>query len=315
MNVVSLFDGMSCGQLALQKADIRYKNYYASEIDKYALLTSKHNFKDTTYIGDVRYVSGSKLMNVDLLLGGSPCQKFSFMGTREGAITKEKEEILTLKRYLELKREGFEFEGQSYLVWEYVRLLKKIKPKYFLLENVMMSPKWQAVITKALGVEPIEINSALVSAQGRKRLYWTNIPNVTMPEDKNIMLADILEEIEPAIMVHNLYGGFKETKCRVFETKSPTIRTGCGGGHLPSIFIGSREEARSYDLKTLRGLVRKVSVSECKKLQTVPDWYEFPVSNAQALKQLGNGWTIDVIAHIFSGMKEYKTRKRKRKGN
>ena len=175
MNVLSLFDGMSCGQQALERSGIYIDNYFASEIDKYAIKVTMANYPDTHQLGNVIDVDGYSLPKIDLLLGGSPCQSFSFEGKCKGMSTKDEQETLTLEHYLELKSEGFEFEGQSYLFWEYMRLLNEVKPKYFLLENVMMSEKWEKILSKAIGLNPIEINSALLSAQNRKRLYWTNI--------------------------------------------------------------------------------------------------------------------------------------------
>ena len=205
MNVLSLFDGMSCGQQALERAGIKVNNYYASEIDKYAIQVTMANYPNTIQLGSVINVNGYSLPKIDLLIGGSPCQSFSFAGKRKGMSTKDEQEILTLDHYLQLKSEGYEFEGQSYLFWEYMRLLNEIKPKYFLLENVMMGEKWEKILSKAIGVNAIEINSALVSAQNRRRLYWTNIglePNglfgdlesiILQPKDKGILLKDILE--------------------------------------------------------------------------------------------------------------------------
>lgn len=205
MNVLSLFDGMSCGQQAMQRAGIKVDKYFASEIDKYAIKVTMANFPDTVQLGSVVDVDGYSLPKIDILIGGSPCQSFSFAGKRKGMATKDEQEILTLEHYMQLKKEGFEFEGQSYLFWEYMRLLNEIKPKYFLLENVMMGEKWEKVLSKAIGVKPIMINSALVSAQNRQRLYWTNIglkPQglfgdleliISQPKDKGILLKDILQ--------------------------------------------------------------------------------------------------------------------------
>jgi len=170
MNVLSLFDGISAGQVALQRLGIKVDNYYASEIDKYAIKVTQKNFPNTIQIGDVTKVKGSDLPVIDLLIGGSPCQGFSFAG----------------------KQLAFD-DPRSKLFFEYVRLLKECNPRYFLLENVKMKKEFQDVISEYLGVQPIEINSALVSAQNRKRLYWTNIPNITQPEDKGILLRDIIE--------------------------------------------------------------------------------------------------------------------------
>jgi DNA (cytosine-5)-methyltransferase 1 len=205
MNVLSLFDGMSCGQQALDRNGIKVDNYFASEIDKYAITVTMANYPNTKQLGSVVDVDGYSLPKIDLLIGGSPCQSFSFAGKRKGMATKDEQEILTLDHYLQLKLEGFEFEGQSYLFWEYMRLLYECKPKYFLLENVMMGEKWEKILSKAIGVNPIMINSSLLSAQNRQRLYWTNIglepaglfgyPQTTIeqPKDKGILLKDVLE--------------------------------------------------------------------------------------------------------------------------
>jgi len=205
MNVLSLFDGMSCGQQALERIGIKVDNYFASEIDKYAITVTMANYPNTKQLGSVVNVDGYSLPKIDILIGGSPCQSFSFAGKRKGMSTKDEQEILTLEHYLQLKEEGFEFEGQSYLFWEYMRLLNETKPKYFLLENVMMGEKWEKVLSKAIGVKPIMINSSLVSAQNRQRLYWTNIglepqglfgdleSTIELPKDKGILLKDILE--------------------------------------------------------------------------------------------------------------------------
>ena len=176
MNVLSLFDGQSCGQIALKELGIIPDKYYASEIDKHAIAQTQLNFPNTIQLGSVADVDVSKLEPIQLLLGGSPCQSFSFAGKRNGMSTTENEEIYTLDRYLQLKSEGFQFEGQSYLFWEYMRILTDIR-KYnpdvkFLLENVEMGDKWERVLSEAIGIRPVHINSALVSAQNRRRLYW-----------------------------------------------------------------------------------------------------------------------------------------------
>lgn len=179
MVILSLFDGMSCGQIALRELGVTIDKYYASEIDKFAIQNTMANFPDTVQLGDVRQVDAKSLGKIDLLIGGSPCQCFSFAGKRAGMSTKSKEQIETLTRYLELKQQGFEFEGQSYLFWEYVRILNELRETnpniLFMLENVEMGKRWEAVINEALGIVGVHINSALVSAQVRKRIYWTNI--------------------------------------------------------------------------------------------------------------------------------------------
>jgi DNA (cytosine-5)-methyltransferase 3A len=170
MNVLSLFDGMSCGQIALNRLGIKYNNYYAAEIDKYAIEVTKKNFPNTIHLGDVTKVKAADLEPIDLLMGGSPCQGFSFAG----------------------KQLNFD-DPRSALFFEFVRLLKECKPQYFLLENVRMKKIYQDVITEHLGVEPIMINSSLLSAQNRLRLYWTNIPGVGQPQDKGLVLKDIVQ--------------------------------------------------------------------------------------------------------------------------
>jgi len=209
MKVLSLFDGMSCGHQALERAGIDVDTYYASEIDKYAIQVTMANYPDTIQLGSVVDINALELPKIDLLLGGSPCQSFSFAGKRKGMSTKDEQEILTLQHYLQLKSEGYEFEGQSYLFWEYMRILEELRVKnpnvLFLLENVEMGAKWEKVLSNAIGVRGIHINSALVSAQNRKRIYWINWgmkPSglfsdmesiIEQPKDRGILLKDILE--------------------------------------------------------------------------------------------------------------------------
>ena len=209
MIVLSLFDGMSCGQIALRDMGFKITRYYASEVDKFAIKNTMANFPDTIQLGDVRNIDARALGHVDLLIGGSPCQSFSFAGKRAGMTTSEREEVCTLDRYLQLKAAGFQFEGQSYLFWEYMRILTELRETnpgiLFLLENVEMGKKWERVLTEAIGIAGVHINSALVSAQTRKRIYWTNIrtrqadlfdtvvADIPQPADRGIFLKDILE--------------------------------------------------------------------------------------------------------------------------
>ena len=310
MNVLSLFDGMRGTRLALDKTAIVVDNYYSSEVDKYAIQIANKNYPqdEENRLGSVIDLEGIKIPNIELLIGGSPCQNFSFGGTRKGMATECEIEITTLEEYLELKNEGFEFKGQSYLFWEYMRILKETKPKYFLLENVKMAKKWKDILTKAIGVEPIEINSDLVSGQNRSRLFWTNIPNVKAPKDKNISLPDIMDELEyiehiepfkecvrknivrdydkiilsdKKIFVCECTSGFQDNKVGI--KKSPTLRAG-----------------NSFTLGLKNGTVRRLKPIEWERLQTVPEGYTEGVSNTQRFKMLGNGFTIDVIAHILS---------------
>jgi DNA-cytosine methyltransferase len=273
MIVLSLFDGMSCGQIALNKVGIEYENYFASEIDKYAIQVTQKNYPNTKQLGSVTEVNGSDLPQIDLLFGGSPCQSFSNAGNGKG------------------------FDGKSGLFLEYVRILKEVKPTYFLLENVVMKKEWEDVITEALGVKPIKINSRLLSAQNRPRLYWTNIPNVIEPNDKIITMADILEE--DADMKYAI----SEAKIkRVLETQRGKgffyNKTHEKCGTLISGYYKQPTDGIYVDL----GFKRRLTPTECEKLQTVPLNYTDCVSDSQRYKMIGNGWTVDVIAHIFKGL-------------
>ena len=324
MNVLSLFDGMSCGQIALDKLGIKVDNYFASEIDKYAMQVTQKNYPNTKQIGNVINVKGVDLPKIDLLYGGSPCQSFSLAGDGSG------------------------FDGKSKLFWEFVRLLKETKPTYFLLENVKMKKEWERVITNALGIEPVLINSRILSAQNRPRLYWTNIPNIKQPNDLGIVLSDILleeKDVEEkfflsdkainymdrlrngkprweyhknpvngkaACLTANMfkgvpYGVMKLEGCDQVATlemkacdsvkrvygkmgKSPCLTTMEGGHRQPKIFDDTRM------------IARKLTPLECERLQTIPDNYTDIVSNSQRYKMIGNGWTVDVIAHIFKNI-------------
>ncbi len=425
LKVLSLFDGMSCGQLALQRLGIEVDTYYASEIDKYAIQVTQANFPETIQVGDVSQLKAEDYQEVDLILAGSPCQGFSFAG----------------------KQLAFD-DPRSALFFEFIRLLKEIKPKYFLLENVKMKQQFQDVITEQVSacypdfeggdlfgsqIKPILINSALLSAQNRQRLYWTNIPNIEQPEDKGIVLRDILEdnfdsERDKSYCIDaNYYKGasveqYKKKSRRQLvskpkqvgiaadikghdilkrvyspDGKSPTLNSMGGGNREPKVVSGAWrgrykedgtteqklelnqsgksnslttvqkdsvvvkdvveeerivvdkekrqlliaeatkkgytviEDGDCFDInfpnsKTRRGRNmkykcnalttasqnfmrfenlswRKLTPLECERLQTVPDNYTNHVSNTQRYKMLGNGWTVDVIAHILNNMK------------
>ena len=301
INVLSLFDGMSCGQIALDKLGFDIKNYYASEIDKYAIQITKKNYPNTIHIGDVQNISykNGKLFwgetenhssntNIDLLIGGSPCQNLSISV------------INNIKHNKGLQGE------KSQLFYEYLRILTEVKPKYFLLENVgSMTDKNKDLISEALDCEPIEINSNLVSAQDRSRYYWTNIPNITQPNDKGIVLGDIIlpgNEIpdkywydvdfefngddKKVIATLDLKG--HDILKRVYNQNNKCATLTCvRGGNL---------QKKVYQ----DGRCRKLTPLEYERLQTVPDNYTEGVSDSQRYNMLGNGWTVDVIKHIFS---------------
>lgn len=244
MKVLSLFDGCSGGQQALERAGIDVDTYYASEIDKYAIQVTMANYPNTIQLGSVVNINALELPKIDLLIGGSPCQSFSFAGKRKGMSTKDEQEILTLEYYLKLKSEGYEFEGQSYLFWEYMRILEELRVKnpnvLFLLENVEMGAKWEKVLSNAIGVRGIHINSALVSAQNRKRIYWINWGMKPMglfgdmesiieqPKDRGILLKDILEaEVdEKYFLSEKMIAGFESHKERHNDK-------GTGFGYVP----------------------------------------------------------------------------------
>ena len=423
MNFLSLFDGMSSGQQACDRLGITGL-YYASEIEKSPQAVTRYNYPDTIFLGDVRNINVFKLEPIDLLMGGSPCQSFSMAGKRNGMTTIEDVKVTTLEQYLELKEGGFEFDGQSYLLWEYVRILRDIQSYNpdvkFLLENVLMDKQWQGIIDEALGISPVEINSALVSAQNRRRLYWTNIgpyevdlfgnktSAIPQPEDKGILLKDVIESGLPFINnngVHkeitqgmcldaNYHKGMdnhgqrtmiKETKNYIevknvdsmYESDNRYYKSDKKHGTLQAngerktglyqivaqigrpdkteknivcltpkrteyakqirkkYEAGEIKEKRknmqkleprtdgktnvlttvekdNYLMNTENYQIRRLTPIECERLQTVKDDYtkycinekgeKVEISNTQRYKMLGNGWTVDVIKHIFSFM-------------
>jgi DNA (cytosine-5)-methyltransferase 3A len=376
MNVLSLFDGMSCGQIALNKAGIKYDAYFASEVDKYAIKVAQANYPNTIQIGDVTQIDHTRLPfgGIDLLMGGSPCQGFSFAG----------------------KQLNFD-DPRSKLFFEFIRLRDELKPKYVLLENVRMKKDSENVITKYMGFSPQAMNSADVSAQNRHRLYWFGYLNESLEyeqipispiKDKGIVIKDILEDLpfeDIPNYLNNTWCGRRrgdlvksvddpKAHCltasmwkgqiptfvkkpvqvgvadnikgydiikRVYSPngKSPTLTTMQGGHRQPKVAIGrivnrrldengvrkdnqlelpftKQLEVSSADksncLTTVqkdnvvvhKELYRKLTPLECERLQTVPDNYTNHVSKTQRYKMLGNGWTVDMIAHIFKGIKD-----------
>lgn len=338
MNVLSLFDGMSCGQIALNKLGFKIDNYFASEIDKHAIEVTKNNFPNTIHVGDVTMVKGENLPKIDLLIGGSPCQGFSKAG----------------------KMLNFD-DPRSKLFFEFVRLIKETNPKYFLLENVVMKQEHRDVISDFLGVQPILIDSAIFSAQRRKRLYWTNIPLDEIPKDKEIKLFDIVDhefsdeyiqslgwqkwfETKKDYLVNKSYVSINPEKCQtmtarqyaswngnfLFLNRNVLVREATKRGFVEVFedqfvdltFINSKtRRGRKMDEKSncltasnfdycqfkiddnSNGFFRRLTPIECERLQTVPDNYTNFVSDKERYKMLGNGWTVDVVAHIFKNIK------------
>ena len=282
INVLSLFDGISCGHIALDKAGIPINKYYASEIDKYAIKVTNKNYPETINLGDVTTVSGELFTEkIDLLIGGSPCQGFSQAG----------------------KMKNFD-DPRSKLFWEYVRILQEVKPKYFLLENVVMKQEWQDIISEALGVKPIMIDSSLTSAATRKRLYWTNIPGVGQPEDLGITFGDIRERDVPEGSIYYTDKGIDWIR-RHEKRTGKTLRI-IGDSDKMQMLEASMykkySSQRFFGIDDTHGL-RYITVTECERCMNVPDGYTDCCSNTQRYKQLGNGWEVNTITHIFRTLK------------
>lgn len=292
MNVLSLFDGISCGQVALKRAGIQVDNYFSSEIELNSMKVTRNNFPNTKFLGDVCRINPIELPPIDLLLAGSPCQSFSRAISDNSGLA-----------------------GKSKLFYEFVRLLRETKPKYFLLENVLMKKEWVDVITKEVGVEPIQINSKLFSAQSRERLYWTNIPIAELPSESPLMMEDILEnsfnvphkywyhesferhhDKKSVIATLNIKGHDILKRVYAKDGKSPTLTAVCGGNQHAKVLS-------TYWNKDMNERVRKLMPVEYERLQTLPDNYTDGISDSGRYKAIGNGWTVDVIAHILKGIK------------
>lgn len=293
MKTLSLFDGISCGMLALIRAGLTegYDDYYASEIDKYAIKISETNFPNIIRLGDVNNWSSWNLPEIDLLLAGSPCQGFSNAG------------------------KGLNFnDPRSALFFKFVDILRTIKPRYFLLENVKMKREWEIKISEILGVEAVLINSDCVSAQNRERLYWTNIPITDLPKDIGILLKDIVDgdcsvfrdksnTILYTLYKENVKSMIKRNKLGLFVDRDKSYAIDANyykGGNLKSYFEKRRRQL-VFDGDYSK--FRKLLPIECERLQTIPDNYTDCVSNTQRYKCIGNAWTVDVIAHILSYLK------------
>jgi len=298
MNILSLFDGMSCGQIALSRLGIKYDNYFASEIDKHAIKVTQTNYPKTIQLGDVKNVFGKDLPEIDLLIGGSPCQGFSSSG----------------------KQLNFE-DPRSKLFFEFVRVVNEVKPKHWLLENVVMKKEYENIISDHLGVIPIKINSNLLTAQNRVRLYRANF-EIKQPTDKKVSLIDILEmddltnpgavrgrRLSNGVVVgrrlneRNVRDDYNKnipiTQClevRATSTdKSNCLTTVEKDNVLTTMPVGRHKDAYKNKLP-----FRYYTLKEYCRLQTVPEnYFTNIVSESQAKKMLGNGWTVDIIVHIL----------------
>lgn len=310
MIVLSLFDGIAAGFLALKRANVQVTKYYASEIDKYAIKIATKNFFNIIQLGDINNWKNWEIDKPDLIIGGSPCQGFSFAG----------------------KQLAFE-DPRSKLFFVFIEILKFYKPKYFLLENVKMKKEYLDIISQHTNVQPILIDSALVSAQQRKRYYWTSIPNVTQPNDKKIYLKDIIEDgvcdkDKSYCIDANYWKGsnlvqyfekhrrqlvfnipIQTSECGRKLTKDVTKRDDKNGFIVRGYEV--RKDGKTCALTTIEKdnyiteefVIRKLTPIECERLQTFPDNYTEGVSKTQRYKMLGNAWTVDIITHIFYNIK------------
>lgn len=284
MNILSLFDGIRCGMLATERAGIEVDGYFASEIDDYAIKIANKNYPNATNLGDVTLHENWNLPRIDLLIGGSPCQGLSIANTNR----KNLEDI------------------RSVLFYKYVEVLEKHKPKYFLLENVKMDEESENEFTRLLGVKPIEINSLLVSAQNRKRLYWTNIPNVNMPIDKKILLSDIIDDSIPFTESYEKYNHRLTKNYVQFDVSGKGYNSQQDRAYYIDGKFSTFPNARAITKRKItdkKGYYRDLTLNECETLQTLPSGYttlEDGFSLNKSLSAIGNGWTVDVIAHILS---------------
>lgn len=285
MKVLSLFDGISCGMLALQRVEIEVERYVAYEIDKYAIKISEKNYPEIEHCGDVSTADFTQYKGFDLLIGGSPCQSLS---------------IVQSKTRLNL-------DGKSKLFFEYVRAKEEMQPKFFLFENVAsMNDESKKIISDLLGCEPILVDSKLFSAQQRPRYYWTNIPISPLPQECSLVLKDIMQvNVEEKYFYDYPLTNIDMSKqvCAIMEYKNhqmhkrifnPNFKchtlTTCGGGNTQKKVLDG-------------GRARKLTPLEYERLQTLPDNYTNCVADGHRYSAIGNGWTVNVIAHILKGLK------------
>ena len=289
MRVLAPFDGISCGMVALERAGIPVERYVAYEIEENAIQISRKNFPQIEHCGDVKEADFSKYKGFDIILAGFPCQDLSIN---------------------KADRKGLKGE-RSGLFWEVVRAIREVEPKYFLIENNYKMPQEDCeTITQTLGVEPILIDSKLVSGQQRKRLYWTNIEGVKQPEQKNINVIDIIEETQAENLINEVCFNSRKDTCKRIDKplRIGTIGKGGQGERVYSVYgksvtltaNGGGRGAKT-GLYLINGAVRKLTPVEAERLQTLPDNYTYisGIADGTRLKTIGNGWTVDIIAHIL----------------
>lgn len=278
MNVLSLFDGIGCGRLALERAGIQVDNYFASEIDKHAIAVTQRHYPNIIQLGDVSNWRKWDLPQIDLLIGGSPCQGFSSAG----------------------KQLNFD-DPRSKLFFEFIEVLKNYRPKHFLLENVVMKSEWRDIISELIGVKPVKINSKLVSAQSRSRLYWTNI-NITEFPECSLKFNGYL---------YRLGHGYIKDEVKFFEYYPALAAQSPATKYRVVVDINAARKASVKELRRDGNITRCLTVLECERLQTMPDnWTLVPhplrkdkmIPKTQRYKMIGNAWTVDVIAHILKGV-------------
>lgn len=286
MKVLSLFDGISCGMVALERAGIPVERYVAYEIDQNAIKISQKNYPQIEHCGDVTTAEFAQYQGFDLLLGGSPCQSLSIVQSKT-------------RKHL---------DGKSKLFFEFVRAFKEVKPKFFLFENVAsMNEESKQVISELLGCEPIFIDSADFSAQTRERLYWTNIPvDVLCDIKRKVVLGDILQTDVPEKYFYNCdfdYLGYDKTVCAILHINGHDILKRVNSPYAKCQTLTCVSGGHQQKKVLVDGRCRKLTPIEYERLQTLPDNYTAGVSDGARYTACGNGWTVNVIAHILKGLK------------
>ena len=295
-NVLSLFDGIGCLHEVLKQSGVSFNKYYASEIDPSAVRVAMKNHPKTLQVGNIRELDPKDFKNVSLVGAGFPCTDFSLMGNRRGMITIENIEITSLEQYLQLKKDGFEFHGQSYLFWEMIRMIKGIKPKYIFLENVTsIDPKWFEIINNEIGEFPYRYNASRLTTQNRDRYYWTNLPQLEYPEDRGFTLDSIIPGAIPAgkrgiptTRKPNGKFNYKQNLTLKSDGKANCLVTGSG----------------ATNLCVVDNVLRTLTPEECEIIQTLKEGYTNikGISKSTRYKLIGNGWSIETVIPFFKGL-------------